>query len=111
MEAFPRANEIPDPALHPGRASLSACSPSGDLLPPAVQRDSAGIGIVKPFAPALGRIRCAGGFGVEPLLDLTDIGVGRRFLGVWTDEMDAERMDAERAEGAALEPQTERKGV
>ncbi|MCY3679741.1 MAG: hypothetical protein OXH66_19425 [Gemmatimonadetes bacterium] len=54
---------------------FAACSPSGDLPPLSVQRDSAGITIVESFAPAWGdsaRWRV----GVEPLLDLAESGAG-----------------------------------
>lgn len=56
-------------------ALFTACSPSGDLPPLSVQRDSAGIAIIESFAPAWGdsaRWRV----DAEPLLDLAESGTG-----------------------------------
>ncbi len=56
-------------------ALFAACSPTGDLPPLSVQRDSAGIAIIESFSPAWGdsaRWRV----GVEPLLDLAESGAG-----------------------------------
>lgn len=56
-------------------ALFAACSPSGDLPPLSVQRDSAGITVVESFAPAWGdSVRWR--VGVEPLLDLAESGTG-----------------------------------
>lgn len=56
-------------------ALFAACSPTADLPPPAVQRDSAGIAIIESFAPAWGdSVRWR--VGVEPLLDLAESGTG-----------------------------------
>lgn len=54
---------------------FAACSPSDDLPPLAVQRDSAGITIIESFAPAWGD-SAHWRVGVEPLVDLAESGTG-----------------------------------
>ena len=54
---------------------FAACSPSDDLPPLAVQRDSAGITIIESLAPAWGD-SAHWRVGVEPLVDLAESGTG-----------------------------------
>ena len=68
----PRATHILLPTLV---ALLHACPPSDDALPPAIERDSAGITIVESFRPAWGD---SAHWRVDPapLLDLAESGTG-----------------------------------